>query len=232
MSRNAIKISENLVIRRIDPVAMLQKYLAGEFKNVAITKDSVTLSKAFTNLNQRVGSDQTSEIYRFNDKTNSGQLIVTTNQEQYEYAKDKKGDQPYTECLWCRREIKTKPIRIPIEMEKDKYSGDTIFRGNDDTFDNFGCALAALKHLYSCHYMYKDPLYMDAEQMLHCLYHMMHPDKMGTRIIEARNWKLLKPRGPLTDEEFDNEQYGYVELPNVVVVPTKRQFIKLSLGKK
>jgi DNA-binding transcriptional ArsR family regulator len=36
----------------------------------------------------------------------------------------------------------------------------------EDTYDSFGCALIALKRIYTCHYMYKDPLYMDADQLL------------------------------------------------------------------
>jgi hypothetical protein len=235
MSRTAIKITENLLIRRIDPVVMLRRYLAGEFKNVTMPSDKVILSTAFVNLSQRVWTDQTSETYRFSDKTNSGQVIITTNHEQYRYAKDGSDtgeEKPIAYCLWCRREIKTNPIGIPIEMETDKHTNNIIFN-IEDTYDTFGCALAALKKIYSCHYMHKDPLYMDAEQMLHCLYHKMHPDKLGTRILEANDWRLLKNNGgPLEDEEFDNDQCIYVQIPNVVTVPIKRQYIKLNLGKK
>lgn len=236
MSRTAIKITENLLIRRIDPVNMLQKYLSGEFKNTTIPSDKVTLSAAFVNLSQKVGSDQSSETYRFSDKTNSGQVIVTTNHEQYHYSKegiDMGEERPISHCLWCRREIKTKPIGIPVEMETDKHTGNTIFNV-EDTYDKFGCALAALKKFYSFHYMHKDPLYMDSEQMLHCLYHKMYPEKIGTRIIEANDWRLLKINGgPLNEDEFDNDPSSiYVQIPNVVTVPIKRQYIKLNLGKK
>ena len=242
MSRTAIKITENLVIRRIDPISMLQRYLAGDFKNIKMPSGKIKLSTAFVNLSQRVGTDQTSEIYRFTDKTNSGQVIVTTNHEQYQYAKNKSdnmesntvpGDnKPIEECLWCRREIKTEPIRIPIEMETDKHTGIITFHG-DDTCDTFGCALAALKKLYSCHHMHKDPLYMDSEQMLNCMYHKMHPEKIGTSIVEAKHWKLLKSnKGPLDDDEYDNDLVGYVQIPNVVLLPVKRQYIKLNLGRK
>jgi len=238
MSRNPIKITDNLVLRRIDPVIILRKYLAGDFKNVRIPKNKVTLSTAFVNLNQKIGTDQTYEVYRFNDKANSGQIIVTTNHEQYKCAKDNntkdsnKDSEPVAHCLWCRREIKTNPIGIPISMETDRHTGNVLFNV-EDTYDTFGCALASLKRIYSCHYMYKDPLYMDAEQLLHCMYHKMHPDKIGTRIVEAHDWRLLKSNGgPLNDEEYDNNQCVYIQLSNVVLVPIKRQYIKLNLTKK
>ncbi len=237
MSRNTIKITETLMLRRIDPIVMLRRYLAGEFRKVTIPNGKVKFSKAFMNLNQRVGSDQTSEIYRFNDKTNSGQIIVTTNHIHYNHAKEsrdgKEVEEPVTECKWCRRKIKAdKAIGIPISMEVDRHTNKTVFN-TEDSFDQFGCALAVLKRVYNCHHMYKDPLYMDAEQMLHCMYHMMYPDKVGTRIKEANDWRLLKLNGgPLDDEEFDSQQHGYVRLPNVVLVPVKRQYIKLNLGTK
>ena len=233
MSRSAIKITETLMLRRIDPVLMLRRYLAGEFAKVAIPKDKVNMSSSFINLNQRIGNDQTAKIYRFNDKTNFGQIIVTTNHEQYQYVKDNKNsDKPRAWCLWSKREIKGEPIGIPIAMETDRHTNKVTFL-TEDTYRNFGCALAGLKRLYSCHRNYKDPLYMDAEQLLHCMYYRMHTDKTGTRIIEAKDWRLLDINGgPLTEEEYDAEQYSYVQIPNVAINPVKRQYIKLTLPKK
>jgi len=225
------------MLRRIDPVDMLRKYLAGDFSTMKIPKDKVILSSNFINLNQRIGRDHNSKIYRFNDKTNHGQTIVTTGHDQYQYVNNKMESKntvkPKTWCLWSRREIKGEPIRIPIAMEKNMNTNKVIFYG-EDTYANFGCALAGLKRIYTCHRNYKDPLYMDAEQLLHCMYHRMHPDKAGTRIVEAKDWRLLDINGgPLTEEEYDSENYGYVQVPNVAVLPIKRQYIKLTLpGKK
>ena len=224
------------MLRRIDPVLMLRRYLSGEFKNITPPKAKITMSNAFVNLNQRIGSDQTSEIYRFNDKTNSGQLVVTTNHEQYRHNKDindgKESKKPIPYCQWCRREIKGDPIGIPISMTVDRITNNATF-DVEDTHDTFGCALAMLKRVYSCSRSYRDPLYMDAEQMLHCLYYRMYPDKKGTRIEEAEDWRLLRSNGgPLDDEEYDSKQYKYVKVPNVVTLPIKRQYIKLKLKTK
>jgi hypothetical protein len=211
---------------------MLRRYLAGNFKEVTIPKDKVKISSAFVNLNKRIGNDQTSEIYRFNDKTNTGQLIVTTNHERYNFSKNSETDSPVAYCFWCRREIKSQPIGIPISMESDRHTGKIVFNV-ENTYDKFGCALADLKRSYSCHHIYKDPLYMDAEQLLHCMYHRMYPDKIGTRIKEAKDWRLLKRNGgPMTEEEYDLEQHTYLQIPNLITVPVKRQYIKLTLGKK
>lgn len=234
------------MLRRIDPVEMYRRYLAGEFSEIKIPKNKVDMSSSFINLNSRIGTDQTAKIYRFNDKTNTGQIVVTTNHNQYHYARSndpqnsvKEGElgvvkppQPKTWCLWSKREITGIPVGIPIAMEIDKHTNKVTFQ-TEDTYYNFECALAGLKRLYSCNRSYKDPLYMDAEQLLHCMYYRMHPDKVGTRIQEAKDWRLLDVNGgPLTSDEYDSSEHQYVQIPNVITLPIKRQYIKLSIGKK
>ena len=236
MSRSAIKITETLMLRRINPVDILRQYLSGDFRNTTIPKNKVKFSSSFINLNQRIGTDQTSEMYRFSDKTNSGQVVVTTNHGNYQYAKDKNENKdakkPVVYCLWSKRKIKGESIGIPIVMETNRYTNDVVFY-TEDTYYNFACAFAGLKRLYSCHHMYKDPRYMDAEQLLHCMYYRMYPNKVGTRIKEAKDWRLLNTNGgPLSSEEYDSEEVEYVEVPGMVLLPVKRQYIRLTLPNK
>jgi hypothetical protein len=231
MSQNSIKTTETLMLRRIDPIIMLKKYLAGDFKNLKIPNSKIMVSSS-VNLNQKIGSDYNSEIYRFNDKINSGQVIVTTNHEQYNIAKENTSDNSISFCRWCRREIIGNPIGIPISMKIDRITNDSYFNV-EDTHCSFGCALAILKYIYSCNRLYRDPLYIDAEQLLHCLYYRMYPDRKETRIKEAEDWRLLKSNGgPLTDDEYDSDKYVYLKTPHIITLPIKRQFIKLKLKKK
>lgn len=236
MSRNSIKITDTLMLRRIDPVSMIKGYLAGDFKKLGMPQTKVTMSSAFVNLGQRVGTDSSSEIYRFNDKTNQGQLIITTNHEQYKHAKEQsegKNTEPsVVNCKWCNRLIKGPTLGIPISMSVNKHTSEVRFN-IIDFHHSFECALATLKRRYSTFRMYKDPLLMDAEQMLHCMYYKMHPKKKGTRIREALDPDLLvNNNGPLTEDEWESDQHTYISVPNVVLVPVKKQYIKLTLGKK
>jgi len=245
MSQNSIKTSETLMLRRIDPILMLKKYLAGDFKTLKIPNSKITVSSS-VNLNQKIGADYNSEIYKFNDKINTGQIIVTTNHDQYiiykenskennkENSKENNDNNINTInfCRWCRREIVGTPIGIPISMKIDKITNDAYFNV-EDTHCSFGCALAILKYIYSCNRLYRDPLYIDAEQLLHCLYYRMYPDRKETRIKESEDWRLLKSNGgPLTDEEYDSDVYTYLKTPHIITLPIKRQFIKLKLKKK
>lgn len=232
MSKPAIKITETLMLRRIDPIIMLKKYLNGDFKTVTIPTNKISLSSAFINLNQRIGSDANSRVYRFNDKSNLGQIIVTTNHDSYQYFRDSSSETPRSICPWSRREILDEGVIIPVYMEIDKVTNKIYFYGEKKCY-NFGCALSTLKYLLSCYHNYKDPLYMDADQMLHIYYYRSYPDKIGTRIVEAKHWELLDiNQGPLTNEEYDDDQYMYIPVPNVVICPIKRQYIKLIVPKK
>lgn len=245
MSKPPIKITETLMLRRIDPIIMLTKYLNGDFRTVTVPTHKVSVSSAFINLGQRIGTDSSSRIYRFSDKSNLGQIIVTTNHDQYQHFKDtakdsnstkdgtkdttKDGTKPISLCPWCRREILDEGVIIPIAMEVDKLTGKIYFYG-EEVAHSFGCGLSTLKYLHSCHHNYKDPLYMDADQMLHLLYYKMHPDKIGTRITEAKHWKLLESnQGPLSEDEYDSDQLGYRAMPNIVMCPIKRQYVKFLI---
>ena len=232
MTSNVIKVVDNLVLRRIDPVIILRKYLAGDYKKVTIPKNKTVISKTFTNINHAIGTDQTAKIYRYKDKQNSGQIILTTNHEQYQHFqdKDKTKAKPIAYCRWCRREIKGQPIGIPISMTVNNFTKDTIFH-IEDTYDTYGCVMASLKNIYGCHSRSRDPMYMDTEQILHCMYHMLNPDKWGERIVEAKDWRLLDINGgPLTSEEYDKQNVTYSKIPNVILAPIKQQYVKLSVG--
>ena len=224
MSKSIIKTIKSLTLKRLNPVVILRRYLAGEFKDIKIPDKKIKIT-SFVNLNKKIGTDRTSEIYKFRNKTNTGQLIVTTNQKSFE------NTNKINHCIWCRRLINTKPIGIPVSMEYNKKSKETLFY-IEDTYCNFSCALAGLKRLRSCHRIYKDPLYMDADQMLHLMYHTAYPSQKCKRIIEAKDWRLLDINGgPLSNSEYENDNMEYSQITNLVLSPIKRQYIKLSINK-
>lgn len=238
MSKSIIKTIKTITLRRIDPVSFLRRYLAGEFVNVKIPVKKIKIS-SFVNLNQKIGTDQTSEIYKFRNKTNSGQMIVTTNHKNFHSKTSQSSNSSQNQktqitpvinyCIWCRRLIKDQPIGIPVSMEHNRKTKETVFYV-EDSYCGFSCALAGLKRLRSCHRLYKDPMYMDADQMLHLMYHKAHQTKKGTRIVEAKNWRLLDINGgPLSDSEYDNKSIKYTELSNLVLSSVKRQYIKLKV---
>ncbi len=234
MSKTVIKISENLMLRRVDPNAIYEAYVKGQYKNLKIPQAKVKVVSTFMDISKKIGNDPSYEVYRLTDKSNTSHVIVTTGHSQYQSALTHSEDKAIKCCKWCRRKIEGPSLGIPVIMDIDTRTNKVTFGLLDkDHFDRFECMFAVLKRKYSCHHMYKDPLYTDAEQMAHCMYYRMYPNKIGTRIKEANDWDLLHSNGgPLSDEEFDSNTHTYVEIPNLITVPVKKQYIKLNIVKK
>lgn len=231
-----VKITESFMLRRIDPVDILRKYLAGQFKNKKIPEKSVTISNTFVSLGKSLGTNPSSESYRLADKTNTGKVIVTTNHKTYQYEKDKNEnrstERPKVLCQYCKRLLTKDHPGIPIEMEVNERTGNAKFYV-DGSFCHFGCAYASLKREIGVSKCYRDPLYMDSEQMLYCLYYRVHPDKRGSRINESPDWRLLDENGgPLSSKDFDAGTCEYVKIPQATLLPAKKQYIRLVLPKQ
>jgi len=231
MSKGVIKGYEQMMLRRVDPVDMLTRYLNNEYTSLTIPEEKVTMA-SYVKMGKSLGNLPTEETYRISDNTVIGKTVITTNHSNYKYFKDKNEKnydivKPIQRCIHCKRVIKGEPVGIPLEME---YSNKNIRFYTDGTYCNFGCAYADLKRQLNVSRVYKDPLYMDAETMLYTMYYRMHPSKVGTRIKEAPDWRLLKENGgPLTSEQFDSQSYQYMQVPTLVTVPAKRQYIKLVI---
>ena len=236
MEKSIIKISSSFMLRRIDPIEILSNYLKGNYKSLDLPKDKIETKKGILIIGKNTGKDKSYEIYRFTDKSNSKQTIITTNHISYKHAIDQLNNKtnltnPIIKCLYCRRFIKENPVGIPVSMESDLKNNIVKFNV-DGNYCNFNCVYADLKRMVSVSRIYQDPLYMDSEQMLHVMYHKMYPEKCKERIIEAPDWRLLKENGgPLSDKEFDENSNNYIPLTSIVQVPIKRQFIKLSSKK-
>jgi len=233
MSKSVIKISETFMLRRIDPVCILKNYLKGGYKNLEIPKQKIKSKNKRISLGKNYGDNNSYEIYRFKDKSNSKQVILTTNHLIYKHSVDKilgqNVERPIVKCLYCKRKINKTPIGIPISMETNNKTKEIKFHV-DGTYCNFNCMFADFKRINDTSRIYKDPLYMDAEQLIHVMFHKMYPKQEKKRIREAPDWRLLRENGgPLTDKEFDEGNFVFIPMTSVVQVPVKRQYIKLNI---
>lgn len=227
MSKTIVKIPETFILRSIDPIDILSKYLKGEYKTLKIPTKKV--KNKFLTTGKNIGTNPSYEIYRLLDKSNTHQTIFTTNHNLYNHysnvIKHKKSDRPLLKCTYCRRDIKGEYVGLPVSMEMDKEHVSFFTEGY---YCHFGCAYANLKRVIPVSRIHRDPLYMDAEQLLHCMYHKLYPNE-PRNIVEAPDWRLCRSNGgPLTDEEFDSKTYKYVAINNVAMLPVKRQYMKLA----
>jgi len=234
MSRQVIKFSETLMLRRIDTVDILKRYLNKEYEKLTIPEDKVKVVSSI-NMAKSMGYNPTEKNYRLKDKSITGKVVVTTNHDNYQYVRDLNTKTPTNQkayrCLHCKRIIKGSSVGIPLEMSMNRQNKNITFY-TEGTYCHFGCAYADLKRQLRVQKKYIDPLYMDAESMLYTMYYKMYPKNAGKKIRSSPDWRLLdENNGPLTSEQFDEEKYEYVQVPTLVILPAKRQYIRIVKSK-
>ena len=216
-------IKESFMLRRIIPKNLALEYFKGKFLNRQLPKNKIKTSTNFVKMGKEIGRNSDYEVYRFIDKTNNPQTILTTNHTSYA---QKPAVNTLIRCRYCMRNNMKNPVGIPVSMEITDSK--VIFACVDPCCD-FGCTFSYLKRLNLQTRFYKGPLYSNAEQLLLCLYYRIHPDRKGEHIKEKPDFDLLKSNGgPLTDEEFDKGSAKYISIPNITILPAKKQFIKLN----
>jgi len=224
------RIPESFTIRKIDPKILAIKFFNNEFDNRVIPEKKIKNVSQLLKIGKNIGTDISSEVFRFKDKGNNNQSIYTTNHALYDYAvktaNGKSCEVPILKCKYCKRKILKNPTGLPIAME---IENENISFSVIDSFCDFGCAFSNLKRRLGENRSYRGPLYENAEQLLYTLYYRVYPDKFGTKIKDKDDWDLLRENGgPLTDEEFDSEAYSYIPVPTVTIFPVKNQYIKIS----
>jgi hypothetical protein len=239
MSVRILKTTETINLRKIDPKFINQKYFKGEYSNRELPENKVKKNSVSLNIGKDLGNNAQSEIYRFKDKNNNGITIYTTNHSLYKYVmsmqekKETNFEAPILKCCYCKRGKMKHPIGMPICMERmtnDKKSDNLIFHVINQ-FCDCGCVYSYLKRKLAESRPFRDSFLMNAEQILHCFYYTIFPDRVGQNIRAKPDWELLRENGgPLTDEEFDSNTCEYTPLPsNIFVSPSKKQYLKLNL---
>lgn len=224
-----IQTSENFTIRKINGPEIIQKYLSGGYTE-RILPEKIKTGGGGVSLGKAVGKDSGSEVFRFVDRSNNHQTIVTTNHALYQHAIDLQNgvpsEKPILSCKYCKRRNLKAPIGLPVAMETN---GEQTIFSVVDAFCDFGCCFSYLKRSLNLCREYRGPLYMNSEQMLYAMYYRMHPENVGEQIREKPDWDLLRENGgPLTNEEFDNNASNYVPVSSVVVLPGKQQYVKIK----
>jgi len=229
MLKTVNHVSGGFTIRKISPKEIADFYFKGQYVNRSMPDSKIRGSTGLVKLGKEMGKDPSSEIYRFLDKSNNSQSILTTNHALYRYILDvqnnKSVDKPILKCKYCKRNILKTPVGLPISMI---IKGDETHFVVIDSFCDFGCMFSHLKRKNMENRFYKDPLYMNVEQLMYCMYYAMYPDRTGTTIKDKPDWDLLRENGgPLTNEDFDSNCAEYVSVPSVIVLPSKKQYIKM-----
>lgn len=223
---------ESFSIRKIDYKEMAINFFKGIYNDRKLPENKIkgNSESSISVFSKEIGTNNSSEVYRFKDKGNNIQTVFTTNHSSYSSYLDKSKEVVHR-CGYCKRSNMKCPIGIPIEMEIDKTGQNVTFHviGN---YCDFGCALSYLKRKLSENRRYRGAHFMNSEQMLYCLFYRVYPSKSGENIKEKPDWELLRENGGcLTDAEFDSDSAEYIPIASVAIIPSKKQYLKLNIKK-
>ena len=160
-------------------------------------------------------------------------------------------------CNWCRQPFTEIPWGIPLQIVKFKGSVEPVTREaatteqsvamppipslppilqnkvavyvDDPDYCRGECLYSGYKREFTGSCVYRDPLYLNSEQMIHLMYRIMYPDAPPLR--EALHWKLLKENGgPLSSEEYYQGSHYYQRSTNLVTIPVKVEYFKSAVS--
>lgn len=222
-------ITPTFLLKGIDPVKVITNYLNRKYDSLRLPLTKITTATNFTpvSLLPRYGDSVNDQTYIYRDKTNNQQIITTSNHYSYSIVRDNiENGRPIQllvkgKCRWCHLELKVEPVGIPIKIE---ILGNRSYVFHvDGQYCSFECCYAGLKRLNIPNPYYRDPLYMDSEQMLKLMYSVIYPN--AGRLREAPDWTLLKENdGPLDAKEFFNNSHIYQRTTNIILLPVKIEY--------
>lgn len=221
--RVAVSVTPTFVLRRLDPERVVQEYRSGIFSRLTTFPPKVTLKTTTVvqtcNVVSQHGQGPLDRSYVFRDKNNVTQTVVTTNHNIF-----RKPQPPY-HCLNCGHQFEHDWIGVPIRMtevqEGDEKKTHIVTDGCHCTLE---CALSTVRRFYPATRRHRDPLYIDAEQILRHLHALLYPE--AGQLQEAQDTRLLQPNGPLSYEEWSRGKHRYYRTASIVVDPTKVQYLR------
>ena len=229
MEGTTVILKQNIILRQVDPVDTFHKLIAGK---LLVPMDKVIVDVKEIKSDIRVGYDSSYEVYETTDKDNRKLRIFTTNHKAYSIMfQYYENTGTYSEsclkdmgllCDWCKQPFNDIPWQIPINYYMDSQDNKHVFHG-ENTYCCLQCMYADYKVKYStiksC-LNYHDRSIYPLIKLLISLKNIKDED-----LVAAPNWKLLCHNGGLlSDEDFYKSKVVYTELPQIITLPTKRQY--------
>jgi len=220
-------MSSVLYLRGVDWSQLLKEYLSGEFASDSLDKsDVVTLKRSYV---KPVARGKNGDSPSFTYKEEGATVVVyTTNCDQYESKKQEcleKGESehalcmiPGQRCKWCREEIKTNPVGIPVSYFKNRVTDENVIH-MEGAYCTFECAFAGLKNKNMDDRLGR---YRNSEAIMRHLFWLSHPEHV---LIAAPDWELHEiNQGTLSSEAFHSKHHRYTPINNWFFLPCKQMF--------
>lgn len=214
---------------RIQPSKIIQNFLNGQYDNRNISENK-QIETVNYDVVTKFGNSPYDERYILIGRNNIPVIMVTTNQSQFTknftnipenaigyHSPDKNIKK---RCNNCNRKFTHDHVGIPIEMNvyKDKINFSCI-----GIYHSFGCAYkniignSSIRSVNSI-----NARYVNSETLLKYMFELIHPNK---KLIAAKDPLLLNINGgPLTQAEYDDQDFLYRETPNLVFTTVKMEY--------
>lgn len=221
----SFKILRNptFLLKGVDPVAIWNSYIEGKYANTKVVVDP-NLNINPIQLTLPEGSSPADEIYTIKDKNGIPTMALSTNHSLTRNGGRVSEIPIEGECDGCRKVLEDPPIGIPIRVDYDHINNIRHYYV-DGAFHSFECAYRKLIEQQGKTIVSSDPLYSDSESLLLSWFESLYPNE---KLKPANDFRLLKPRGPLTQEMFEQGMHNYKRTTNIFITPIKIQYLQIK----
>lgn len=210
------KVNPTFTLRGIDGRNVTERYLKGEFQNLALPQEKKVKIQQAVSTERQGGNTPEYEIYTCSKHIGSVSYRVTTNHLSYDFFKKgqvRKGGV----CHWCKSRFEHESVGIPVFMET--MNNKKIFHV-DGMHCSYECAYSLLKKETECSLQFQNWNYRTSEQMLKIMFYTVYPNE--DELFSADDWRLLEENGgPLSRQEWSRKSHFHIEIPSIVLVPLK-----------
>jgi len=211
-------INKSFLLKNIDPYKVALNLLMGR---INVPTNRVNFNANVLKPDFIIGSDCTSEIYETSNSYGDKIRIVTVGHGEYNNHLNTTNKSDENICSWCRIKFTTNPLVLPIKIQK--MNNNIIVHGTGK-YCSFECAYARIKLQTNCNLHHRDFFYADSETLLLMLYHLYY--RNTDQLQPAPDWDLLDINGgPLTKEQYHSKVHYYSNVPNIILLPIKKEYM-------
>jgi hypothetical protein len=207
-------IKPTFLLKGIDPIALQERYTTEHLSTLSLAKKKIVA----VTLNNNKGKSFRDALFCFRNRDNFLQTIATTGAKFFSF----EGEEERYRCMGCHREFTGRSLGIPVSLRK--IDRDNILVYKIGQTHDFPCTLRLIRSLLQTR---RNPNLEHAEELLHFLYNKMHPQGPPLR-PSPDPLLLISTGGSLSEEEYEDGQYNYVPVPNLILYPAKEQYLRLQ----
>lgn len=214
-------------LQGVDISAVYNNYIKGIYSKCKLEGYEEDDKNITVKLVEANGTSYMNKRYEFTDTTNTKQVIVTTNHDNFVNDSSSTKKKQILICRYCRNdEFHHPPIGRPLMIESDPRNPRKLTITTEGNFCRLECVLQYVQHLNSGGPKLRNINLVDSETIVHIMYDLLYPQETESLRPSMDFWLWDKNGGPLTTEEFFNDSHYYYQLPQIIIRQAKTEYIR------